>query len=283
MPNRNANVVFDDEIVIPNERHRNRRKNTRKEKQAVEAVREVKEKFVEQGAIPLPCKGLEFFPRGKNQKLLAAMIKEGKQIIYAIGPAGTGKSIIAVHEASNLLKSRVIDKIHLVRPAVSTGKSIGSIPGDPDDKLLPYFAQTITHFEKFLGKGFTRYCIDKKVIEMRAVEYLRGTSFEHCFVIVEEVQNFTDEELEMMMTRIGEGCTMVFTGDQKQTDLRSGSGLMKTLNLIRSARDKRHNKLDADDINQILKNFGVVEFDFDDVQRSGIVKALTKLYFYKEA
>jgi phosphate starvation-inducible PhoH-like protein len=273
--------VYVEEEIIPNERRRNRRKNVRKEK---EEATPVKEKFLAvQGDVPLPCAGMEFYPRGENQKKLNAMIEEGRSILFAVGTAGTGKSIVSINQAAKKLKAKKIHKIYLARPAVSVGKSVGLLPGELRDKLAPYFAQTVNHFEKFLGKGFTKYCLDKEVIEMCAVEYLRGTSFEDCFVLVEESQNLTEEEFEMMLTRIGDGCTMVFTGDQKQTDLRGNNGLVRTLNFLKAAKAERSGYLDTDDMNHLISNVGIVEFTFKDVQRSGIVKALTKLYFYKDA
>lgn len=228
--------------------------------------------------VPLPEKGMAFTPKGENQKKLVRYLEEGRQVVFATGVAGTGKSMIAAHHAATKLRGKSVEKVFLVRPAVAVGKSVGLLPGELKDKLAPYFAQTLTHIEKFLGKGFTKYCLDKQVIEMCAVEYLRGMSFENCIVICEESQNFTAEEFEMMLTRIGNNCTMIFTGDQKQTDLRATSGLVSTMELLKVKDYPDY--LETDDMNQLMKNVGFVQFGFDDVLRSGLVKAFTKLYFY---
>jgi phosphate starvation-inducible PhoH-like protein len=217
--------------------------------------------------------------KNPNQKLALAYLTD-KAIVFLTGSAGTGKSLLAAYRASCLLQSKKIDKVYLVRPAVSVGKSIGLIPGDIDEKLAPYFAQTLAHIEKFLGKGAMSYCIESKQIEMKPVEYLRGMSFENCVVIVEESQNLTAEEMEMMMTRLGDGCQMIFTGDTRQNDLRGASGLKHTVDLINKILDEEPDYMDDEDLDELEKGIGVVKFTPDDVVRSGLTKAFVKVYFH---
>jgi phosphate starvation-inducible PhoH-like protein len=158
---------------------------------------------------------------------------------------------------------------------------VGLLPGELTQKLEPFFAQTIAHFEKFLGKGYVKYALDKKIIEYAAVEYLRGMSFENCIVIVEESQGLTKEEFEMLLTRVGDNSQMIFTGDEKQSDLKGVTGLVQTLSMLDRARKDRPYYLDEDDMHQLYNNVGIVEFTFEDVQRSSMVKALTKLYYHQ--
>lgn len=257
------------------------RKKTRATKISSGTGREVHEKFLNVEGTPSLSVKVAITPRGENQKKLLAYLREGRKLIWACGVAGSGKSMIAAYYASELLRNKRIEKIFLVRPNVHCGKSIGMLKGGLTDKLAPLLAQTLTHLEKFLGKSYVQYCIEKGVIEMCAVEYMRGTSFENCLVICEESQGLTEDEFEMMMTRVGENAQICFTGDQRQVDIKDTTGLAKTLALIDRVKKERPDFLDTDDMNEFLTNTGVVNFVFEDVQRSKMVKALTKLYFYK--
>lgn len=217
----------------------------------------------------------------QNQKTALRMLNEGRQIIFLTGSAGTGKSMLACYRAASLLHTKRIDKIYLARPAVGMGKSIGLLPGEVSDKLGPYFKQTIAHLERFLGKGFVAYCMKPDVlkIEMVPAEYLRGMSLEDCFVLVEEAQNFTHEDMECVITRLGEGCQMVFTGDTKQNDLRSESGLKTTVALIDKHLQTHPSYMDADDMDALDDGVGVVQFMPEDVVRSGLTRAFVKMYY----
>jgi phosphate starvation-inducible PhoH-like protein len=124
-----------------------------------------------------------------------------------------------------------------------------------------------------------QYMTEKGVIEMKAVEYLRGMSFENCLVICEECQGFTSEEFEMMLTRLGENCTIIFTGDQKQNDLKGMSGLQKTLDMFRYAMNDAPDFLQDEDLDEIESGIGIVQFMPADVIRSGLTRAFVKLYY----
>lgn len=222
----------------------------------------------------------KFDAANPNQKLALSLLKSGKPVIFLTGSAGTGKSMLAAYHAACQLKQKKIDKLYLVRPAVVVGKSIGMLPGDIEEKLLPYFAQTLTHLEKFLGHGFMTYCLEKGVIEMKPVEYLRGVSFEHCTVICEELQNFTSSEMEMLLTRLGGGATIIMTGDEKQHDLKGVSGLEETVKLLNKMSQTQPAYLDREDIDNLNDGIGIVRFTPDDVVRSGLAKAFVKMYYH---
>ena len=134
--------------------------------------RKMNPKFVEDDSVCVPDKGMEFKPRTENQKRFLRYMREGRKLIWGVGVVGSGKSICSAYHAAQLLKERKIEKVYLLRPNVSCGKSHGAVPGDLHQKLMVLFGQTISHFEKFLGKGFTKYCLDKKVIELLSIEYL---------------------------------------------------------------------------------------------------------------
>jgi phosphate starvation-inducible PhoH-like protein len=219
-------------------------------------------------------------PKNTNQRTaLKYLTDDKKKVVFLTGSAGTGKSLLAAYRAASQLKSKKIKKVFLVRPAVSVGKSVGMLPGDIKEKLAPYFAQTMAHLRKFLGDGHMTYCLEKEVIEMKPVEYLRGMSFEDCMVIAEEVQNFTAEEMEMMLTRLGDGCQIIFTGDTKQHDLKGISGLEQTINLLNTVQRDAPSYLNSDDLDELDDGIGIVQFMPADVVRSGLTKAFVKMYY----
>lgn len=213
-----------------------------------------------------------------NQKVALSMFKDKRSVIFLSGSAGTGKSMLAAYEAANQMKSKRVERVFLIRPAVAVGKSVGMLPGTIEDKLMPYFAQTITHLEKFMGKGYLRYCLDRELVVMKPAEYLRGMSFEDCVVIVEESQNFTREEFEMVLTRLGENCTILFTGDQKQHDLRGISGLEQTISLLEKMIEDQPEYLSDEDLDELSDKIGIVKFTPEDVVRSGITRAFVHMY-----
>lgn len=226
---------------------------------------------------PQPLARLE--PKNDNQKKALYYLNSSTPIVFLTGSAGTGKSMLAAFRGANLLKAKKVKKVYLVRPAVSVGKSVGLLPGEIEDKLAPYFAQTLAHLTKFMGEGAMTYCLNHKVIEMKPVEYLRGMSFEDCLVIAEEVQNFTTEEMEMMLTRLGENCQIVFTGDTKQHDLKGVSGLASTVKLLDRMVDTKPDYMADEDMDELEQGIGIVRFQPEDVVRSGLTRALVKMYY----
>lgn len=225
---------------------------------------------------------LKLTAMNQNQKTAIAYLKSGKVVTLLTGSAGTGKSIIAAEHLASLLNTKRITKLYLVRAAVAVGKSIGLLPGEIEDKLAPYFAQTIAHLRKFIKPGDLQCHLEKKVIEMKPVEYLRGMSFDDCAVLIEEAQNLTHEEMEMILTRIGENCQVIFTGDTKQNDLRTESGLKTTVELFSRMLQTQPNYLTDEDLDELDDNFGVVTFTPNDVVRSGLTRAFVKTYYFND-
>ena len=240
----------------------------------------VKEKFVVREEETVHNQVIpKFNPANDNQRSAVSMLRGGKNVIVLRGSAGTGKSMIAAWWAANQMKEKKTEKIWLLRPAVPTGNTIGLLKGTEEEKLMPYFIQTITHLENFMGSGYLNYCLEKKKVEMKAVEYLRGYSFEDCTVIVEESQNFTKEDMEMVLTRLGKNATLIMTGDEKQHDLRGISGLEQTVKLIQAVIKAEPDYMSDDDLDALESKFGVVTFTPDDVMRSGLTKAFVKMYY----
>ena len=221
----------------------------------------------------------KFVPANNNQKIALGMMREGRSVIFLAGSAGVGKSMLAAYYAAEQLRLKKVEKVYLIRPAVAVGKSIGLLPGEISDKLRPYFAQTLAHLEKFMGKGFLKYCLEKQVVEMKPSEFLRGMSFERCICIAEESQNYTKDEFECVLTRLGEGACLILTGDEKQHDLRGASGLHQTLEMLERIVEEQPHYLLDEDLDEMDSKIGVVRFTPDDVVRSGLTRAFVKMYY----
>lgn len=209
-----------------------------------------------------PVSGL--VPKTANQGKLIAAIKGSCQVIV-FGPAGTGKTYVTATMASDLYTTNKIDKIVITRPMVSVGKDIGILPGDLSEKVAPWALPVLDVLIKHLGKGTVDTGIKNNNIEMAPLALMRGRSFDDAFIICDEAQNITTHELKMLLTRVGEGSTIVLNGDIQQTDLKDGDGLTK--------------------ITQLAKKYDlpipIVEFDLDDIVRSDICAQWARV-FYKE-
>lgn len=207
---------------------------------------------------------VNFLPKTENQDLLARSIKS-KQLTFATGAAGTGKTYTAVVLACQLYKQGKIKKIVLGRPNVSTGPSLGAFPGEPEEKLHKWLIEMIETIKDTLGKGEYEYMVRKERLVLEPLETCRGRSYDSAFVIVDEAQNLTRSQLKMMSTRIGEGTHLVFCGDDSQFD-----------------RIKGEDKPFLRDYANILVNAGVdcahIRFTSDDIVRSGIVRDIVKVH-----
>tara|TARA_R110000823_G_scaffold46965_9_gene120194 strand:- start:456 stop:968 length:513 start_codon:yes stop_codon:yes gene_type:complete len=167
--------------------------------------------------------------------------------------------------AADLYTEKKIDKIVITRPMVSVGKDIGILPGDLSEKVAPWALPVLDVLTKHLGKGAVETGIKAGNIEVAPLALMRGRSFDDAFIIVDETQNITIEELKMLMTRVGEGSTIVLNGDVQQSDLKTTDGLTIITGLA-----LKHNM-----------NVPIVEFELDDIVRSDICAQWTRV-FYKE-
>jgi phosphate starvation-inducible PhoH-like protein len=222
----------------------------------------------------------KFTPATNNQKKAVAMLRDGVRVLFLQGSAGTGKSMLAAWWAATLMKEKKVEKIYLVRPNVATGRSAGSLPGTEAQKLEPFFAQTIAHLTTFMGQGYLNYCLEKELIEYKSAEYMRGRSFENVVVLSEEVQNFSKDDLEMLLTRLGKGTTYLMTGDGKQHDMRGNSGLEQTISLINRMVDEQPEYLDDEDLDNLQNLVGNVTFLPCDCVRDGITRSFVKMYYH---
>lgn len=172
-------------------------------------------------------------PRGANQKRYVQRILQS-DISFGIGPAGTGKTYLAVAAAVDMLERNEIQRILLVRPAVEAGEKLGFLPGDLSQKIDPYLRPLYDALYEMLGFEKVAKLIERQVIEVAPLAYMRGRTLNHSFVILDEAQNTTPEQMKMFLTRLGFGSRAVITGDVTQVDLPRGqqSGLAHSLRVL---------------------------------------------------
>jgi phosphate starvation-inducible PhoH-like protein len=181
-------------------------------------------------------------------------------IIFGIGSAGTGKTFVAASYAASELFHRRIQKIILTRPNVETGRGLGFLPGELEEKYAPYLDPFDQVFKRTLGAGFYEYALKTKTIEPKPLGFMRGASFENSIILVDEVQNMTKTEFKMLLSRIGKNCKVILSGDPDQADI-SDSGLQDAVN-----------RLDG------ISGIEIVEFLDEDIVRSKMCKAVIMAY-----
>ena len=176
-------------------------------------------------------------PMSPNQQaLLEAM--ESKNLVMALGPAGTGKTYLAISAAVEALDAGTVGRIVLSRPAVEAGESLGFLPGDLQEKLAPYLRPLYDALSDRMGGKRLRACLSDGSIEIAPVAFMRGRTLNNAFVVIDEVQNCTYTQIKMLLTRLGWHSTMVLTGDPDQTDLLPGmSGLADIANRLTNVPD----------------------------------------------
>jgi phosphate starvation-inducible PhoH-like protein len=199
---------------------------------------------------------LVFGPNGKviraktaNQKAMAA-VTEKNDIIFAIGPAGTGKTYTAVALAVRALKNKAVRKIILTRPAVEAGESLGFLPGDLKEKIDPYLRPLYDALDDMIPSDKLSYYMANRIIEIAPLAYMRGRTLDNAFIILDEAQNSTDLQLKMFLTRIGSSAKAIITGDLTQVDLPKNqkSGLGKATKILRNIDGIAHIMLDESDV-----------------------------------
>jgi len=226
---------------------------------------EVVDNFVEKN----PQDVLVFGPNGKsvrartlNQKKMVSLA-EKNDVIFAIGPAGTGKTYTAVALAVRALKNKMIKKIILTRPAVEAGENLGFLPGDLKEKIDPYLRPLYDALDDMIPADKLGYYMSTRVIEIAPLAYMRGRTLDHAFIILDEAQNTTDLQIKMFLTRIGPNAKAIITGDLSQVDLPKNqrSGLIKASRILKNIDGIAH-----------------IELDEEDVVRHRLVKAIIRAY-----
>ena len=202
------------------------------------------------------------YARTEKQKKYLEILKKNN-IIYAIGPAGTGKTFLPVAVAVNKLVSGEVKKIILSRPAVEAGESLGFLPGDLKDKIDPYLIPLYDSLSELIGHDKMNKKIEDGSIEIAPLAFMRGRTLKDSFVILDEAQNATETQIKMFLTRLGKNTTMVVNGDPTQIDLPNSkvSGLMNSANVLSN-----------------IEEIKIVKFDATDVQRHPLVSKIIEAY-----
>jgi len=197
----------------------------------------------------LPLRRASIVPRTLAQKdYLQAMLAH--DIVLGVGPAGTGKTYLAMAAAVHALAAGKVRRILLTRPAVEAGEALGFLPGDLREKILPYLIPLYDALYDMLGKDETERLVERNVIEVAPLAYMRGRTLAEAFVVLDEAQNATPEQMLMFLTRLGERSKMVVTGDPSQVDLPRGrpSGLAEAAEALRDVPGVQIRRFDDTDV-----------------------------------
>lgn len=230
----------------------------------IELAREGKAKEIAgvmQGVVLVTSHGKQIRCKTVGQKSYVAAIKKNT-VIFGIGPAGTGKTYLAVCQAVNAFKSKEVEKIILTRPAVEAGEKLGFLPGDLQTKVDPYLRPLYDALGEFFGFETYQKLMEKGTIEVAPLAYMRGRTLNNAFIILDEAQNTTTEQMKMFLTRFGDGSRAVVTGDVTQIDLKgAASGLVE-----------------AEEVLKDVDGVAFVRLTAADVVRHGLVQRIVKAY-----
>ena len=204
-------------------------------------------------------------PRNLAQETYLELLKNPKKfIVFAIGPAGTGKTMLGVQMAIKLYKEGVITKIIITRPAVSVDEDHGFLPGTLNQKMEPWTRPIMDVFEEYYHPKEIAEMLEDGVIEISPLAYMRGRTFKNAFVIADEMQNATPSQMKMLLTRLGDNSRMVVTGDLNQADRPRENGLLEFCNLYGQGGDYRM--------------IAMAWFETRDVERHPVVKEILRIY-----
>jgi phosphate starvation-inducible PhoH-like protein len=207
-----------------------------------------------------------YSPRGKNQKKYVEYLEDPSvSILLSTGPAGTGKTLFACNTAVNEMKSGNIQKIILTRPVVSVEEEIGFLPGSLVAKMDPWTRPIFDILSEFYQKKEIDFMLASGVIEISPLAFMRGRTFKKAFIIADEMQNSSPNQMLMLTTRIGEGSKMVITGDLKQSDRMVDNGLFDLMNKLKVFPDK-------------TETIRLVEMENEDILRSATVSKILDIY-----
>lgn len=207
---------------------------------------------------------VELTPRNVNQNEYIKQLLDFRQfIVFGIGPAGTGKTLLAVKAAIKAFKDRKVDKIIITRPAVETDEKLGALPGTLEEKMDPFTRPIFDVFKEHFSNQEIQSMINESVIEISPLAYMRGRTFKNSYIIADEMQNATANQMKMLLTRLGENSNMAVTGDLAQADRSNDNGLIDFI--------KRLNKYPSTCLS-------IIQFDTYDIERHEAVAEVLRIY-----
>ena len=187
-----------------------------------------------------------------------------KDIVFGIGPAGTGKTLLAVQVAIKNFKDGLVDKIVITRPAVSVDEDLGFLPGTMEDKMAPWTRPIFDVFKEYYSPREVEGMIQEGIVEIAPLSYMRGRTFKKAFIVADEMQNATPSQMKMLLTRIGEKSYMVVTGDLHQADRASDNGLLEFVKKLEGYRE--------------TSCIDIVRFQHSDIERHKAVSEVLDIY-----
>ena len=179
-------------------------------------------------------------PRNRHQEeYVVKLLDDTKDIVFGVGPAGTGKTLLAVQVAVKLFKEGKIDKIIVTRPAVSVDEELGFLPGTLEQKMAPWTRPIFDVLREYFDARQIEGMIEEGIIEIAPLAYMRGRTFKDAFILADEMQNATPNQMKMLLTRLGEGSMMAVTGDLAQADRLKDNGLIDFTKLLETSKTSR--------------------------------------------
>jgi len=214
--------------------------------------------------LPKKTRSVELLPRNRSQeKYVLNLTDPGKDIVFGIGPAGTGKTLLACQMAVKQFLAGEVERIIVTRPAVSADEDLGFLPGTLEEKMAPWTRPIFDVFREYFYSNEIESMISEGVIEISPLAYMRGRTFKYAYIIADEMQNATPNQMKMLLTRIGTGSKMVVTGDLAQADRLKDNGLIDFTN-----------HLDQNETSRI----STVYFAHKDIERHEVVSEVLKVY-----
>ncbi len=215
--------------------------------------------------LPEKQKTVKIVPRNKAQEsYMLTLSNPKKDVVFGIGPAGTGKTLIAVLTAIEFFKEGIVDKIIVTRPAVSVDEDLGFLPGTLEQKMAPWTRPIFDVLREYFTSREIEGMIAEGVIEIAPLAYMRGRTFKRAYIIADEMQNSTANQMKMLLTRLGEGSKMAVTGDLNQADRLIDNGLINFIKQLNKHGNATH--------------LASVEFGHKDIERHNAVKEVLEVY-----
>lgn len=216
--------------------------------------------------VPTKKSQVKIIPRNRAQESYFLKLQDPtKTMIFAVGPAGTGKTLLATQTAVKLLKAKEIEKIIVTRPAVSVDEQHGFLPGTLEKKMEPWTRPIFDVFAEYYFAKEIQNMLLEGIIEVSPLAYMRGRTFKNSFILADEMQNATPNQMKMLLTRIGENSRMVITGDLRQADRLEDNGLIEFINRLKDSKGN-------------LKHVDIVNFGQKDIERHPAVKEILEIY-----